>query len=143
MEKNINLECKNKALSDIVRTLQKLKEIEAADSNRVRTVYYMSALVPGDSENNKCSETYLGTSAFSEIECQNIRDYTLTMDPVPVLATCLHSYSQLYLWPYSYWYNAYAENYVEISNLANEAVKALKAVHGTVFDPVNSAYWGM
>ncbi len=28
--KNINLEGKNKALSDIVRTLQKLKEIQAA-----------------------------------------------------------------------------------------------------------------
>ena len=38
LEKNINLEGKNKALSDIVRTLQKLKEIQAADSNRVRTV---------------------------------------------------------------------------------------------------------
>ena len=30
LEKNINLEGKNKALSDIVRTLQKLKEIQAA-----------------------------------------------------------------------------------------------------------------
>ena len=40
LEKNINLEGKNKALSDIVRTLQKLKEIQAADSNRSRTVSY-------------------------------------------------------------------------------------------------------
>ena len=37
--KNINLEGKNKALSDIVRTLQKLKEIQAADYNRARTDY--------------------------------------------------------------------------------------------------------
>ena len=36
--KNINLEGKNKALSDIVRTLQKLKEIQAADYNRAYTV---------------------------------------------------------------------------------------------------------
>ena len=39
LEKNINLEGKNKALFDIVRTLQKLKEIQAADSNRARTVH--------------------------------------------------------------------------------------------------------
>ena len=39
LEKNINLEGKNKALSDIVRTLQKLKEIQAADYNRACTVY--------------------------------------------------------------------------------------------------------
>ena len=36
--KNINLEGKNKALSDIVRTLQKLKEIQAAVCNRADTV---------------------------------------------------------------------------------------------------------
>merc|ERR1712226_232201 len=93
----------------------------------------------GGASNNKCSETYHGPSACSEIECQNIRDYVLTLDPVPVLATCLHSYSQLYLWPYGYAYDAYPENYVEIRDLAEEAVKALEAVHGTVFDPINSA----
>ena len=93
----------------------------------------------GGASNNKCSETYHGPSACSEIECQNIRDYVLTLDPVPVLATCFHSYSQLYLWPYGYAYDAYPENYEEIRDLAQEAVKALEAVHGTVFDPINSA----
>ena len=63
----------------------------------------------------------------------------MTLDPVPVLATCFHSYSQLYLWPYGYAYDAYPENYEEIRDLAQEAVKALEAVHGTVFDPINSA----
>ena len=38
LEKNIDLEGKNKALSDIVRTLQKLKEIQAAVCNRADTV---------------------------------------------------------------------------------------------------------
>jgi len=89
--------------------------------------------------NNKCTETYHGPEAFSEPETANIRDYTLTLDPVPVLSHTLHSYSQLWLWPYGYAYDAYPENYVEIRDLAKEAVDALQAVHGTVFDPINSA----
>merc|ERR1711874_209987 len=89
--------------------------------------------------NNKCTDTYHGPEAFSEVETRNIRDYVLALDPVPVLAECFHSYSQLYLWPYGYAYDAYPENYEEIRDLAEEAVKALEAVHGTVFDPINSA----
>ena len=95
---------------------------------------------------------------------RNIRDYVLTLNPVPILATCLHSYSQLYLWPYGYDYGEYPNNYKEIvslsvdfeslieiwtemnirifslqKDLAEEAVLALKSVHGTVFTAGNSA----
>merc|ERR1719219_1310885 len=42
-----------------------------------------------------CSETFAGPSPFCEIEMANIRDFVLTLDPVPVLSTCFHSYSQL------------------------------------------------
>jgi len=88
---------------------------------------------------NKCSDTYRGPEAFSEIETANIRDYVLTLDPVPILAECFHSYSQLWLWPYGYGYNAYPENYQEIKGLAEEAVAELEKVHGKKFDPINSA----
>ena len=101
-------------------------------------IKFFSHLESGAS-NNKCTETYHGPEAFSEPESANIRDYTLTLDPVPVLSHSLHSYSQLWLWPYGYAYDAYPENYVEIRDLAKEAVDALQAVHGTVFDPINSA----
>ena len=43
---------------------------------------------------NKCSETYCGPEAFSEPETKNIRDFVQTLDPVPVLGHCFHSYSQ-------------------------------------------------
>jgi len=89
---------------------------------------------------NKCSDTYHGPEAFSEIETQNIRDYVLALDPVPVLAQAMHSYSQLLLWPYGYENGGpYPENVEEIRGLAEDAVKALEAVHGTVFEPINSA----
>jgi len=86
-----------------------------------------------------CSEVFPGESAFSEIEMQNIVNYVKTLDPVPVLSTCFHSYSQLILWPYGYAYNAYPDNYREIEDLAIDAADALYQVHGTVFDPINSA----
>merc|ERR1712126_420438 len=70
---------------------------------------------------------------------QNIRDFVTTLDPVPVLGHCFHSYSQLWLWPYGYGYNAYPENREEIEQLAIDASDALYQVHGTVFDPINSA----
>jgi len=88
---------------------------------------------------NKCSETYCGPEAFSEVETQNIRDFVMTLDPVPVLGHCFHSYSQLWLWPYGYDYNAVPDNYEEIRQLAIDASDALFQVHGTVFDPINSA----
>jgi len=88
---------------------------------------------------NRCMETYCGPEAFSEVETRNIRDFVTTLDPVPILAHTFHSYSQLWLWPYGYAYNAYPENRAEIEQLAIDAADALYQVHGTVFDPINSA----
>ena len=88
---------------------------------------------------NPCYETFCGPEPFSEPEMANIRDFVTTLDPVPVLSHTFHSYSQLWLWPYGYDYNAYPPNYEEIRDLAIEASDALYQVHGTIFDPINSA----
>merc|ERR1719192_588189 len=74
--------------------------------------------------NNPCSETFAGPSAFSEVEMQNIRDFVTGLEPAPVLSTCFHSYSH---------------NWRELEQLAIDACDALYQVHGTVFDPINSA----
>jgi len=88
---------------------------------------------------DKCSDVYCGSKAFSEMESQNIKNYVESLKPVPVLGHTMHSYSQLWLWPYGYAYNAYPENYREIKKLAEDAADALYQVHGTYFDPINSA----
>ena len=78
----------------------------------------------------------------------------------------MHSYGQYYLWPYGYAFGTnYPDNYEEIvsldcksllvfeieikieimhpvflqRDLAEEAVAALKSVHGTVYQAINSA----
>merc|ERR1711923_191253 len=88
---------------------------------------------------NPCTEIYPGTEPFSEVEMRNIRDFVQTLEPVPVLSQCFHSYSQLWLWPYGYDYGAYPENREELEQLSIDACDALFQVHGTVFDPINSA----
>merc|ERR1719369_735236 len=89
--------------------------------------------------NNPCSDVYCGSSAFSEIESINIKNYVESLNPTPVLGHCIHSYSQLWLWPYGYDYNAVPDNWQEIKKLAEDAADALYQVHGTYFDPINSA----
>jgi len=89
--------------------------------------------------NDKCSDIYPGPNAFSEIEMQNIKNYVETLEPVPILGHCFHSYSQLWLWPYGYAYNVYPDNRQEIEQLAIDTCDAIYKVHGTVFDPINSA----
>ena len=82
------------------------------DYNMISLGYFFSET---GSSNNKCSDTYHGPEAFSEIETQNVRDYVLALDPVPVYALSLHSYSQLFLWPFGYENGGpYPENVEEI-----------------------------
>ena len=45
---------------------------------------------------------------------RNIRDYVLDLQPTPILALCLHSYSQLWMYPYGYKTGAVPENVKEI-----------------------------
>merc|ERR1712113_408513 len=66
---------------------------------------------------NPCTEVFPGDEAFSEIETRNIRDFVQTLEPTPILSHCFHSYSQLWLWPYGYDYDAYPENREELEQL--------------------------
>ena len=53
---------------------------------------------------NPCSETYRGSRALSEVEMQNITDYALARKEEQEFIVFIdwHSYSQLFLAPWSY-----------------------------------------
>ena len=53
---------------------------------------------------------------MGKITCssQNIRDYVLSISPVPTFATAVHSAAELWLYPYGYDYNKYPDNVDEI-----------------------------
>jgi hypothetical protein len=62
----------------------------------------------GGSSTSPSSETYRGTSAFSAVEVQRVRDYVLSrvVGGVQQITANIdfHTYSQLVLWPYGYTY---------------------------------------
>ena len=62
---------------------------------------------------NPCSDTFCGDRAFSEVETANIRDYVLTISPVPTFGTAVHSAAELWLYPYGYDYNQFPDNVEE------------------------------
>jgi len=86
-----------------------------------------------------CSDIYLGSAPFSEVETTIMKNYVEGLPKIPALGLSIHSYSQLWLWPYGYDYSSRPDNWQEIKQLAEDAADALYAVHGTVFDPINSA----
>ena len=62
----------------------------------------------------QCSETYPGDQAFSEIESRNLRDFYLTLDPLPVVSNCIHSAAELWLYPFGYKHNEFPSNVDEM-----------------------------
>ena len=78
----------------------------------------------------------MGPKAFSEVEFRNIRDYVQTLEPTPILAHALHSYSQLWLYPYGYAHNALPDNWQEIVSNASH----LKYYLSTPYLDKNNVY---
>ena len=56
-----------------------------------------------------------------------------------MLSLCIHSYGQLWMWPYGYTKHEAPSNIEEIKRLGVKASDTAKKVHGTVFTPQNSS----
>ena len=86
---------------------------------------------PGTS-NDKCSEIYRGPAAHSEPETAALRDL-LTDSAINFKAyLTIHSYSQLWLTPWSY-APALPEDYEDLMRFGQHGADALRAVHGTAY----------
>ncbi|KAA0201538.1 hypothetical protein HAZT_HAZT005431 [Hyalella azteca] len=86
---------------------------------------------------NSCAETYRGPSAVSEPETQAVQAAIDALAPQAQALISIHSYSQLWMYPYSYTFDLPAEA-DELDRVAAIGVSALTAVHGTeyVYGPV-------
>jgi len=87
----------------------------------------------GGSSNDKCSDTYHGPEAWSEIENVNIRDYIAARKDKIVFYNSIHSYSQLILLPWGFT-NTLPDDYEEMLELALKGSDALTAVHGKTYE---------
>ncbi|XP_001949019.4 carboxypeptidase B [Acyrthosiphon pisum] len=77
-----------------------------------------------------CSDTFAGSHAFSEPETRAVSDFILDhRDRIQVYLT-LHSYSQMWLVPWSHT-KKLADDYDDMMYLARQATEAIQKVHGS------------
>lgn len=100
-----------------------------ADPNRNWGFHWME----DGASSNPCSEIYAGSEAFSEVEMRNVRDQIIKYQDTLVAYLTFHSYSQLWMYPWGYTSDL-PEDWQELDDLAQSAVDALTAVHGTRYD---------
>jgi len=87
----------------------------------------------GGSSSNPCSDSYMGKSAFSEIENQNVADFLTKHKDTIKYYVNVHSYSQLVLLPWGFTEDPMPvyDRYLEVANKAN---KELYATHQKVYE---------
>ena len=76
----------------------------------------------GGSSANPCSDSYMGKSAFSEVENQNVRDFLSAHKDNIKYYVNLHSYSQLVLLPWGYTKDPMPvyDRYLEVANRVSQ-----------------------
>lgn len=80
-------------------------------------------LLAGGASNNPCSETYGGSSAFSDVETKSLSEYFTAIASKFTAYVSFHSYSQLLMFPYGHT-TQHLDNYNdEVSENSNYPIK--------------------
>ncbi|CAB3381380.1 Hypothetical predicted protein [Cloeon dipterum] len=85
-----------------------------------------------------CSETYPGSSAFSEPECAAIGNFITANADSLILYVAVHSYGELILYPYGHTVEP-APNAADLAAAGTVSADAIAAVAGTRYSVENSA----
>merc|ERR1712209_74518 len=87
----------------------------------------------GGSSSDPCSDTYMGSEPFSEIETANMRDWLTANKDMIKFYNNVHSYSQLILLPWGWGYDE-PKNNDDLYRVATLANDALFAVHQKYYE---------
>merc|ERR1711970_1533656 len=87
----------------------------------------------GGASSNPCSDTYMGSEAFSEVENRNVRDFLSANKDLIKFYNNLHSYSQLVLLPWG-WTTEKPDNYDDLYAVAQAGADAMYAAGGQQYD---------
>jgi len=87
----------------------------------------------GGSSNDKCSDTYHGPSAFSEVENVHVSKFIEARKEQLIFYNSIHSYSQLILLPWGY-QSQTPDDYDTMYELALKGGDALHDVHGKTYE---------
>ncbi|XP_020278332.1 carboxypeptidase B-like [Pseudomyrmex gracilis] len=102
---------------------------EGVDPNR-NFAYHWGEEKERSSSSDPCHENYSGPFAFSEPETKAIADHILANKQHIRMYLTLHSYSQMWLLPWSHTRSKPAD-YSDLMNVAKKAINAITKVHGT------------
>lgn len=80
-----------------------------------------------------CSELYHGASAFSEPETRAVRDAILSLSDKMEVYITLHTYAQLWLFPYSNERNSFPHDVEDLEAIAKKAVESSEKLYGTKY----------
>lgn len=105
-----------------------------SDPNRNWGYKWMS----GGASSNPCSETYGGSSAFSETETKTLSNYITSISNKFYAYVAFHSYSQLLMFPYGHT-KQHLENYNESLQIGEKTIQALAKRYGTKYQTGNVA----
>jgi len=81
--------------------------------------------------NNPCSESFMGSHAFSEIEVRTVAGYIQAQKNIQGYIN-FHAYSQLWMSPWG-WTTDRPKDYTKQNQLSAACVKALKSLYGTEY----------
>ncbi|CDW57097.1 zinc carboxypeptidase superfamily [Trichuris trichiura] len=102
---------------------------KGVDLNRNFDFYWGGA----GSSNFPCEDTYGGKEPFSEPESRAIRDFVWAKRSTIKAFITIHTYSQLWIHPYSHKRHTYPDDLPDLRSTAIRATEALKSLYGTVF----------
>lgn len=80
-----------------------------------------------------CKETFAGSRAFSEPETKAVADFIMDHKDQIVVYLTLHSYSQMWLVPWSFTQKR-VKDYDDLVYMGRKAIEALKKVYGTEYE---------
>ncbi|TKR70059.1 hypothetical protein L596_022127 [Steinernema carpocapsae] len=83
-------------------------------------------------EDDPCSETFPGITAFSEPEPRLIADFLAANNDSIKAYIDVHAYGELFMYPYGY-AKVYPNDLSNLNKVASEATTAINAVHGAQF----------
>ncbi|CAE7015158.1 hypothetical protein CFE70_002626 [Pyrenophora teres f. teres 0-1] len=89
----------------------------------------------GGASTSPCAEDYKGPSAGDGVETKALKAQldSIAAGKGVMLYMDIHSYSQLWLYPYGYTCSGTVPNSAKYASLTKGAIAAVKAVHGTTF----------
>ncbi|KAA8624976.1 carboxypeptidase [Pyrenophora tritici-repentis] len=89
----------------------------------------------GGASTSPCAEDYKGPSAGDGVETKALKAHldSIAAGKGVMLYMDIHSYSQLWMYPYGYTCSGAVPNAAKHASLTKGAIAAVKAVHGTTF----------